>query len=107
MNLNRTQNLDSLKKHELDKKIIQTKTKIKNSVESILNSKNQINFYEENFDLTREIILANIFWLNEAKKQKLSKDYSENLTMANVMQHFEVFSKYKKSSNNENYKIVA
>lgn len=94
--LNRNQNLDYFKNKEWKNKINFTKTKIASKIEKILKIKYNFHIPEWNIDLKREILLANIFWLTEEQKIKLSKDYSENLTMNDVLEHLEKFTKIYK-----------
>lgn len=103
--LNRNQNLDYFKNKEWKNKINFTKTKIVSEIEKILKIKYNSHIPEWNIDLKREILLANIFWLTEEQKIELSKDYSENLTMNDVLEHLEKFTNY--SSNDEKYYKVA
>lgn len=93
----RIQNVDNLKRQIFSEKINETTSKIKNSVDNILNNKNNFESFETNTDLTREKLLADIFWLSNEKKQKLERDYSQNLSLNDVMQHLEIYMKYNKN----------
>lgn len=100
MKYNRLQKLESFKntenfwKNSLE--INKTKEKTKSQIENILENKNKINFSEINFDLSREKILAKVFWLKKEQIEKLEKDYEKNMTLSETISHAENYWEYEK-----------
>lgn len=89
-NFNRMQNFDAIKEQVENQKILNVKKFVSASIEKILNSDSK----EKNLDLAREIMLAKELGLDSKKIQKLSEDYKEPLTLANVLNHGENYWSY-------------
>lgn len=95
-NKNRIQNLESLK-NIVPNDINFQRKKTSLAVQEIINNEN-INFENWNTDLTREIMLAKIFWLDNNKIKKLSQDYQKNITLTDIIQQAESYWNYRKTN---------
>lgn len=89
-NFNRIQNFDAIKEQVENLEILFVKKLVSASIEKILNN----NSKEKNLDLVREIMLAKELGLDPKKIQKLIEDYKEYLTLANVLNHGEIYWSY-------------
>lgn len=100
-NFNIIQNSDAIKKQVENQKILNRKKLVSASVEKILNINSIEKFFlawswriVKNLDLAREIMLAKELGLDSKKIQKLIEDYKEYLTLANVLNHGEIYWSY-------------
>lgn len=91
-NFNIIQNFDAIKKQVENQKILNRKKLVSASIEKILNN----NSKEKNLDLVREIMLAKELGLDSKKIQKLIEDYKKTLTVADVLNHGEIYWSYNK-----------
>lgn len=112
-NLNRIQNFDAVKVPKFSEETNKTKNLISSKIDNIL-SNNKVENFSENPDLTREIMLAKIFWLKQKNISRLAEDYNEPLSLSHVLKSAEDFWNYqkvKKSSqkpiNNDVYSVAA
>lgn len=91
-NFNRMQNFDAIKEQVENLEILFVKKLVSASIEKILNN----NSKEKNLDLVREIMLAKELGLDPKKIQKLIEDYKKTLTVADVLNHGEIYWSYNK-----------